>query len=223
MTYAVIWLSDIRDISENVLECLIDHLSISEQERYHRFRRPQRRYQYLVGHILVRHAISIFAAVPFDDIVLVDQSNGLPPTILKTRLANQVFFSLSHSQNWVACAVSHSPIGLDIEYINPCRKFTDIASMAFSADEQQWLSQQPQTEYKLAFYQLWCQKEAVYKLHSLSKLSLEAFLRSSLKLSSSLCCRPVRFEQHPELVGTIASVTSLLDIQYQYQTVDMLI
>lgn len=66
--------------------------------------------------------------------------------------------SLSHSGEWVACAVGTAPaIGIDIERIRP-RDFATLAARSFGADEAAWTGNDA---YR--FYKLWTLREAMAK------------------------------------------------------------
>lgn len=72
------------------------------------------------------------------------------------------FFSLSHSHEYAACAVSDSDVGLDIEKINPAQKLA--VGKKFLTDE----------ELKLLttdnFFDFWTKKESFIKLRGFNKL-----------------------------------------------------
>ena len=68
--------------------------------------------------------------------------------------------SLSHSDGWVAVAVSNAgPIGIDIEVHRPRRSFNQVAAAAFGPDEQGLVA----AEGAPAFYRIWTLKEAMAK------------------------------------------------------------
>ena len=69
------------------------------------------------------------------------------------------FFSISHSGDLVACAVSERPIGLDIERCNPIkpRKHYPL----FSPNECRYIN--AASNPSLAFYAIWTGKEAYIK------------------------------------------------------------
>lgn len=65
-------------------------------------------------------------------------------------------FSLSHSGNFVVCAISSVPVGVDLEL--PRTVHPGVAARWFSPEEQALLAQAPS-----AFFDLWMAKEAVLK------------------------------------------------------------
>ena len=72
-----------------------------------------------------------------------------------------IHFNLSHSGDWAVCAISSSPVGVDIQQ---CRSFKpNIADRFFHPDEVQYLSALPPAERETAFYTLWTLKESYVK------------------------------------------------------------
>ena len=75
---------------------------------------------------------------------------------------DECYFSLSHSGNLVAVAVSRKPVGVDIEKHEPAR-FTDAVAEKFATDcEREELSSFKERQ-RDALNALWTKKEAVFK------------------------------------------------------------
>ena len=69
-------------------------------------------------------------------------------------------FSISHSGNYVAVAVSNAPIGVDIQKYNG-EKVLDVAKKFFTEAEKRQLAK---SDNKVdCFYLTWCKKEALWK------------------------------------------------------------
>ena len=161
---ARIYLTDIDLITEDRIASLVSRLNPDELMRYQRFARPLRQRQFLVGRSLLRHLLGNELAVPIDDITLTEQPKRAPLLHIKG-VAPVPHFSLSHTGNWVACALSFSiPLGLDIETLDANRNLDAIGEHAFGVDDVAWFRRQPDENKVAAFYQLWSTKEARYKL-----------------------------------------------------------
>ncbi|PRC95141.1 Phosphopantetheinyl transferase [Solimicrobium silvestre] len=161
---ATVWLIDSRTVTDEQLAPLLSWLSISEIERYKRFMRPLRQRQFLIGRLLLRCVLARTLNIAVNSIVLTEQANNAPLLHIPN-LTNTPEFSLSHTGNWIACAVSLSTqLGLDIEELNTSRDLHALSQQAFSADENAWLALQADDSKVAAFYQLWSRKEAHYKL-----------------------------------------------------------
>lgn len=74
-----------------------------------------------------------------------------------------VFFSLSHSGEYVFCAASKQEIGADIQIMRSIN-MQSLVKRFFSEREKQLLEQMPEREKEKAFYFLWTRKEAYGKL-----------------------------------------------------------
>lgn len=65
--------------------------------------------------MLVRQTIHDMYDLPMDQIVFETEGNGKPVV----RQLPSFHFNLSHSGDWVVCAVDDAPVGIDIEEIKP--------------------------------------------------------------------------------------------------------
>lgn len=72
-----------------------------------------------------------------------------------------VHFNLSHSGNFVVCAVSDHLVGVDIEQAN--RVNLELAKRFFHTGELRWLLSLPEEEQKKASCDLWSIKESYMK------------------------------------------------------------
>ena len=83
-----------------------------------------------------------------------------------------VHFNLSHSEDYVACAVSDSPVGVDIEHIQDAE--LDIARHYFFGSEYEHIQNSPRQER--AFFQFWVLKESYMKMTGLGfRMALDEF------------------------------------------------
>lgn len=96
---------------------------------------------------------------------------SLPPVIAESRRGKPYLadyegpeLSLSHSGEYVVCALSDRPVGIDIQAMRPYRK--GIAQRYFSAPELARLEAAP--DKTVAFYELWTAKESLIKAAGLS-------------------------------------------------------
>ena len=70
-----------------------------------------------------------------------------------------ISFNLSHSGSFAACAVSDSPIGLDIQTERVCDR--RLSEKYFTAPERRFIEESDNKAY--AFTKLWCMKESAVK------------------------------------------------------------
>lgn len=191
---ARIWLADAAGPTNEALASYHSRLSVSEAQRYRRFLRPGRQRQFLTGRMLLRQAAGALLGVPAGMVSVLERPGQAPGLVLADATLAIPYFSLSHSGDWVACAISaETPLGLDIEVLNPARDLLSLAGHAFDAGACAGLAQMAGGERVAAFYHLWSEQEARYKLGpcaapsciSLPHESLSIVLCSALPLSAA--------------------------------------
>jgi 4'-phosphopantetheinyl transferase len=161
---ATVWLVDSCTVSDHDLVRHFDWLNADEVARYQKFIRPERQRQFLIGRILLRLALADLLQIDPVSIGLSERA-GNSPVLMWPAPAPR--FSLSHSGSWVACAISSDTVlGLDIEVLDNSRDLVALSEHAFGLAEQNWIKSLPEIERAGAFYQLWSQKEAIFKLRS---------------------------------------------------------
>ena len=85
---------------------------------------------------------------------------------------SDVHFNLSHSEGYVACAVSDSPVGVDIEYVTDID--LNLAKQFFYGTEYEYVLNN--NDQKKAFFELWVLKESYMKMTGLGfRLALDEF------------------------------------------------
>ena len=159
----LVWLTDARLVSDAVLAAFADCFSPSERLRFAAFTRPLRQRQFLIGRILLRQALASLLDARAQDLRLVERPGAAP--LLERKGAEGLGFSISHSGPWVACAASSSSaLGLDIEVLDPARDLEAMAEHAFDAEELAWWRGRHSASRRRDFYELWCAKEARFKM-----------------------------------------------------------
>jgi 4'-phosphopantetheinyl transferase len=167
MPSAALWLLNGSLVREDDIGFFAQQLGASEARRYGAFRRRQRKRQFLLGRMLLRFAVSRLLSLPPDTLGVVERDSNAPQLVLFDSKSAQPSFSLSHRGDWIACVVSREVIlGVDIECNDPTRNILEASHIAFHSNEYLWLLQQSEAERPSAFYQLWCTREALYKLMS---------------------------------------------------------
>ncbi|MGB7948278.1 MAG: 4'-phosphopantetheinyl transferase superfamily protein, partial [Candidatus Binatia bacterium] len=164
---ATVWLLDGTLVQEDDLAFFAQQLSASEANRYACFGRRARQRQFLIGRMLLRFAASRVLSLTPDTFGVVERDGNAPQLVLPDGQYLRQGFSISHSREWVVCAVSsNGSLGVDIEVESPGRDIMGISYLAFHPKDHYWLLRQAETARLSAFYQLWCTREALYKLLS---------------------------------------------------------
>jgi len=149
------------------LDCnkILGSLSKERIKKSKRYVHQKDQYLSLGVEILLNHALGEIGI--FDPLFDVDQY-GKP--YLKNY--SDVFFNLSHSEEYVACAVSNSPVGVDIEHIQDID--LNVAKNYFYGSEYQYIINN--RDKKKAFFKLWVLKESYMKMTGLGfRLALDEF------------------------------------------------
>lgn len=118
------------------------------------------------GDMLAKKAVAEFSDIRAEDVKLSTKENGKPYP------ANaDAHINISHSGDWVVCAISQKPVGIDIEEIRPIN--LKIAKRFYTEEEIFYLfGHTPQesefTETKdyvvhKRFFEIWTAKEAYLK------------------------------------------------------------
>lgn len=167
MAAATLWLLDDGTVQEDDIVFFRRQLNSDEMRRYTRYVKEARRRQFLLGRMLLRIAVAHASGLTTEAIRLVERPGNAPQLELPAGCGTAPWFSLSHSRNWITCITSgETALGLDIEFIDPARHLQGLAAMAFDPEECEWLRGLPEKTRVPAFYRLWSNKEAYYKLDS---------------------------------------------------------
>jgi 4'-phosphopantetheinyl transferase len=155
---------DIPDIRSACRELLCPE----ERERAERFTSDRRRREYVFAHGLVRAALSRIAPEVAPVAWLFERSRHGRPFISYPRSAEGLHFSLSHTDGFVACAVSSCErVGIDVEATDRPVSYLEIARTFFSLAEHADLISLPSVQQRDRFFDLWTLKEAYTKARGL--------------------------------------------------------
>jgi 4'-phosphopantetheinyl transferase len=147
-------------LSENVgretVERLLPFVAPEKQDRVRKFYRWGDSLRALFADLLIRHIIIHKTNLKNEDISFSKNEYGKP---FFNEQAD-FHFNLSHSGDWVVCAVDNKPVGIDVEEISPID--LDISKNYFSTDEHKdLLSKADKIAY---FFTLWTLKESYIKI-----------------------------------------------------------
>ncbi|WP_438348551.1 4'-phosphopantetheinyl transferase family protein [Paenibacillus sp. FA6] len=139
------------------MQTLMATLPMEKQDRIHRFIHRDDAVRTLTADILSRLRICNKLNIKNSDIQFIHNKNGKP--LLHGN--DGLHFNNSHSGQWVLCALSDSPVGIDVELISDID--FDIAEHCFSEQECHDLYAHREDNRQDYFFDLWTLKESYIK------------------------------------------------------------
>ena len=150
-----IYISDIKNISNDTYTYFLSVLPKDIRENINLIKCEKKRFEKVIGNILIRYAIKDFFGIPIKNQNFLYNQKGKPYIIGY----ENVHFNLSHSGDLVVCAVSTDEIGVDIEKIRPVKEQTINKVCCFK--ELKYLDNS--TDKTSEFIRIWTAKEAYVK------------------------------------------------------------
>lgn len=127
------------------------------QERILRYRFWEDRQRSLLGHILSRYAIIKQFHFNNNEIAIAENLYGKPYLSGHSNIS----FNISHSKDWVVCAINGADIGVDVQEIKDIK--LSIAEQFFTKEENDYLASLKKENQLHGFYDVWSLKEAYVK------------------------------------------------------------
>ena len=162
--YEIIDIAEIPD--EELIYCFY-HMNKEKQEKIKRYRDSLSQKLSIGGEWLAKKLLSDYSKIPPYDIIISRDGLGKPFTLN----LEKAFFSISHSENFVAAVIADRQVGIDIEKL----RFLSVkASKKICCDEELYYifgknradidfdNKQPPDVIK-RFLEIWTAKEAYYK------------------------------------------------------------
>lgn len=156
-----IYLINIRDQPYHDHNRIFDYfmtlIPLNRKEKIIRFNNRDDAKRALLGDILTRYIVCKQRNLKIEDIQVDNNQYGKP--FFKN--IPDFHFNVSHSGDWVVCVAHNSPVGTDIEQVQPIE--IDIAKRFFSRSEYQALIAKDSSEQLSFFYDIWTAKESYIK------------------------------------------------------------
>ncbi len=147
----------IRDgINEDSLKYWIEKISEKKKERVKKYKCIDDKKRSIYGELLLRHVLVHEMRIKNEKIVIDLDFNGKP--YLKG--ISNVFFNISHSGEYVICAVDSYPIGVDIELIDSAEVI--VSNKIFTENERKLILAKEEMK-NILFCQFWTLKECYLK------------------------------------------------------------
>lgn len=136
------------DFTQAQYDAVYTALSPSRRAHMDTFRHAGARRQSLAGELALRRLLAREGI----DATVERLASGQP--VLKN---SDLYVSISHCQELVACAISHAPIGIDVEQIRPVKP--GMPERVCTAEELAWMQDSHER-----FFEIWTAKEAYFKM-----------------------------------------------------------
>lgn len=194
----------LSDFSADAQADALTWLNAEERARLATITATQRRLQFLAGHHLARCMAAEWCGGAPDAWQLRQQPGGAPMLVAPSGHAAAPSVSLSHSGDWVGCAIADAAIGLDLESHTKVRDRAALAHHVLSVAELAHWRALPIDEQTAVFYALWTLKEAQGK-HAGTGLRLQQARQQSFVGCATAQEAPGITWQTPEMsVGVFA-------------------
>ncbi|MBQ9493405.1 MAG: 4'-phosphopantetheinyl transferase superfamily protein [Oscillibacter sp.] len=150
---------NIRAIPPEAVPAFVDSLPPLRREKILSLREERKRLQSLAAGLVSRN---LLASVGISDDLLAYEESGKP--YIQNR--PEWHISISHSGQYAVCAVSRSPVAVDIQRHGGI--YQAILSSGYTPKEREFCVRARNREQ--AFYDLWCRKECKAKLRPYAHL-----------------------------------------------------
>ncbi len=156
-----------------------------ELERLESMSHTKRRRQFIAGRALVHRLLATLDKAGTRSFLIHVSATGKPYLADRPDL----HISISHSGDWVACAVAGVPVGVDIERIDRRRATSELIEEVCSDEEQRLIRRLSPARRESFFTELWTLKEAWLKRHGapLDVARMRAIKWSSVKAPEGNC------------------------------------
>lgn len=158
-------------ITDETLSNLCLAVDPEQRQRIHRFINKEDKVRTLIGDILTRSIIAEQLKLKNEQINFGKSKFGKP--YLKS--FKDFHFNISHSGEFIVCAISSNPIGIDIEQVK-CIDYKNIAEKFFTESEVKYILDSNYTDSLSRFYRIWTLKESYIKCHGMGlSIPLKSF------------------------------------------------
>ncbi|MPM34651.1 4'-phosphopantetheinyl transferase Sfp [bioreactor metagenome] len=155
-----VYVTKIKEVSEEILEELIKFISKEKKSKLQKLKHREDKLRSLIGEILVRYVIGENTIIEVNDIIFETNIYGKP----YLRNYSDFHFNISHSGDFVICAIDNKPIGVDIEKVIPL-EYEAIANNFFTTREMNYIKRENLRNQLSKFYEIWTIKESYVKAY----------------------------------------------------------
>lgn len=148
----------IMNISNEELNDLCSTLDVEKRCKLEKYIKLEDKIRSLIGDLLIRTLINKKFKIRNKNIIIEKNQYGKP--FLKGNPKHN--FNISHSEDFVVCAISDTPIGIDIEKIKQI-EYKEIAKGFFTENEYDYITRGDAQDQLKNFFNIWTLKESFIK------------------------------------------------------------
>lgn len=156
-----VWRANLR-VPGQQLESYYHTLSLDERTRAAKFHFSKDHNDFVAARGILRNILARYLGQDAAALRFCYNSAG-KPAVMPVPQNRELQFNLAHSHGLALYAFACSPVGIDLEWIQPWRYDPEIAEMLFSSRERSELMNLPEQERAEAFFRNWVCKEAYVK------------------------------------------------------------
>ena len=202
---------------------MVKWISVEKAKKVDKLSHFRDRVRILVGDLLIRHIICSEFGIDNEFIQYGYEPWG-KPFLLGLRW---IHFNISHSNDWVVCAIGTEEIGIDVEYVRNID--IRIADKFYSKEEKEYLYSFNGESKIGAFYSLWTKKESFIKAIgkglsiSLNTFSVTPFFEQSIVYNNNRKYFITSCQFDPDYRLAICSPNEDYTKQVTYKSIDSII
>lgn len=145
-------------IDEDLFKSLLQFVEDSKKNRIEKLVIKKYKYKVLFSELLIRMIICDKLNLKNNQILIKKNEYGKPFLVN----CEKFHFNISHSGEWIVCAVDNNVVGIDIEKISIV-DYCTIARTFFNKEESSFIFQGCVDEHLKNFYTIWTLKESYIK------------------------------------------------------------
>ncbi|GAA0120809.1 MULTISPECIES: 4'-phosphopantetheinyl transferase superfamily protein [Clostridium] len=153
-----IYIVKISDVSEEQLNKLYLLIDSDKKHKIKKFINKEDKIRSLIGEILIRTLI--IEEFKIDNSCIKFEKNQYGKPYLSEH--PDFYFNISHSGEYVLCAIDNNPIGVDIEEVRAI-EYEEISKSFFTINEFQYIINKELNSQLNRFYEIWTLKESYIK------------------------------------------------------------
>ena len=150
-----LYVMNVKNLDSHQFDFLLNFADEHIKERVKNIHLSSKKHVMVVANVLRKFLVFKLFKIPFEEQKIAFNENGKPYFE-----NNEIHFNVSHSDDYVACAVGRVPVGVDIQKISKYKE--NVANFIFNEDTVNII--QKADDKNLEFTKQWAKLESILKL-----------------------------------------------------------